>query len=244
MRDIAGNVKAVRDRMARAAKRVGGRPEDVKLIAVTKTVTPSLIREAVAAGLREFGENRVQEALKKIAVIKDDVRWHMVGRLQTNKVRLVVGVFDLIHSVDELKVAQEIEKWAEKKGLRQKVLIQVNVSGEAAKGGVLPSGVSPFLRDMAKLKRVTVCGLMTIPPLAAYPEESRTYFRRLAEIREAVWKEGIDGMTPAELSMGMSGDFEVAIEEGATLVRIGTAIFGPREKGHPSPDKTVESVIG
>ena len=220
MLDIAGNVARVRERIARAAERGGRRAADVLLIGVSKTVESERIRAAVAAGITALGENRVQEAKAKVAELGKQAPWHLIGHLQTNKVKDALPLFALIHSVDRLELAREIERRAAAQGQVVDVLLQVNVAGEATKGGVGPDEVAETLDLLAKLAHLRVRGLMTIPPEVERPEESRPWFRRLRELGER--------HALAQLSMGMSGDFEVAVEEGATMVRVGTAIFGPR----------------
>jgi len=220
MLDIPGNLAGVRERLARAAERTGRRADDVLLIGVSKTVDVERIRAAVAAGLRALGENRVQEARGKVAELGRAVPWHLVGHLQTNKVRDALELFDVIHSLDRLELARELERRAAARGRPIETLLQVNVAAETTKGGVGPDAVGETLDAIGKLPHVRVRGLMTIPPEVERAEDSRPWFRRLRELAE---RHGL-----AELSMGMSGDFEVAVEEGATMVRVGTAIFGPR----------------
>ncbi len=203
--------------MAGAAIRAGRRPEEIALIVVSKKVEPERIEEALSAGQLLFGENKVQEAKAKIPVISGRARWQMVGHLQSNKARDAVALFELIHSVDSVSLASELEKWAERAGKTQAVLLEVNVSGEASKFGMKPEDVPGALEKMNGMSRVEVRGLMTMPPVG---KDARPFFRRLREMR--------DGLGLPELSMGMSHDFETAIEEGATMVRIGTAIFGER----------------
>jgi PLP dependent protein len=220
MPEIRDNVARVRERIARAAERAGRRAEDVLLIGVSKTVDVERIRAAVAAGVRALGENRVQEAKAKIAELGRPAAWHLVGHLQTNKVKDALELFDVIHSLDRLELAQELERRAAPRGLAVEALLQVNVAGEASKGGFAPDAVGQALESIAKLAHVQVTGLMAIPPEVERPEESRPWFRGLRELAE---RHGL-----RRLSMGMSGDFEVAVEEGATMVRVGTAIFGAR----------------
>lgn len=216
---IAANVERVRARMAAAAERAGRGPGDVLLVAVSKTVEPARVKAAVAAGVPALGENRVQEAREKIAALGHPVPWHLVGHLQTNKVRDALALFDVIQSVDRLDLARELDRRAPP-GRLVDVLLEVNVAGEASKGGVAPAEVAAALEAMAGLARLRVRGLMAIPPSVERPEEARPWFRTLRGLA--------DRHRLAEVSMGMSGDFEVAIEEGATIVRVGTAIFGPR----------------
>ena len=220
MLDIATNLERVRERLARAAERAGRRPDEVLLVAVSKTVDVERIRAAVAAGVTALGENRVQEAKTKIAELGRPAAWHLIGHLQTNKVKDALPLFDVIHSLDRLELAREIERRAAARGQVVDALLQVNVAAEASKGGVGPDAVGETLDDIGKLAHVRVRGLMTIPPEVERAEDSRPWFRRLRELAE---RHGL-----RELSMGMSGDFEVAVEEGATMVRVGTAIFGPR----------------
>ena len=220
MSDIRANLERVRERIARAAERAGRRAEDVLLIGVSKTVDVERIRQAVAAGVRALGENRVQEARAKIVALGRPVPWHLVGQLQTNKAKDAVELFDVIHSLDRLDLARELDKRARARGRPVDALVQVNLAGEAPKGGVAPEGLGELLDATAGFGHVRVRGLMAIPPESPDPEDARVWFRTLAKLGERV--------ALGELSMGMSGDFEVAIEEGATMVRVGTAIFGPR----------------
>lgn len=226
---IARNVREVLDRIARAATRAGRKPESVRLVAATKTVPVERIRVAVNAGVRLFGESRLQEALPKIEALRGcDVEWHFIGRLQRRKVKAVVGTFAMIHSVDSLELATEIDRRAEEAGLRQDVLLEINVGGEATKAGFSPDEAADAVSALDVLPNVAVRGLMTIPPPGPDPEASRGYFRTLRELAASLGGRGLRRVRLEELSMGMSGDFEVAVEEGATMVRIGTAIFGAR----------------
>jgi len=225
---VAENLKAVMDRIAAAAKRAGRDPSSVRLVTVTKTVAPERIREAVAAGAAILGENRVQEAKEKIEALGTIASWHLIGRLQTNKAKYAVRLFDLIHSVDTIGLARELDKQAAKTGKVQDVLIEVSIAGEASKAGMAVREAPALVRGVASLRHVRVRGLMTMPPYSEDPDDSRPFFRVLRELAEAIAKENIPGVSMQELSMGMSGDFEVAVEEGATLVRVGTAIFGER----------------
>jgi pyridoxal phosphate enzyme (YggS family) len=220
MPDIATNLERVRERLAGAAARAGRRADDVLLIGVSKTVDVERIRAAVAAGVTALGENRVQEAKTKVAELGRPAAWHLIGHLQTNKVKDALELFDVIHSLDRLELAREIERRAAARGQLVDVLLQVNVAAEPSKGGVGPDAVGETLDAIGKLAHVRVRGLMTIPPEVEHAEDSRPWFRRLRELAE---RHGL-----RELSMGMSGDFEVAVEEGATMVRVGTAVFGPR----------------
>ncbi|HEY4486057.1 MAG TPA: YggS family pyridoxal phosphate-dependent enzyme [Nitrospiria bacterium] len=227
---VTENLVRIRERMADAARRAGRDPDRISLVAVTKGVPVEKVREAVLSGAGVLGENRVQEALGKMAAVDGAVRWHLIGHLQHNKVRHAVGRFDLIHSLDRSDLAREMDARAARADVRQRVLIQVNVSGEGSKHGVSPDGLEALARETAGLPHLALEGLMTIPPLADDPEASRPYYRCLAGLAEGLKKEGF--LLP-ELSMGMSNDFEIAIGEGATMVRVGTAIFGPR----PAPEE-------
>jgi pyridoxal phosphate enzyme (YggS family) len=226
---IAENLKTVMDRISSAAKRTGRDPSSVRLVVVTKTVDVESIRHAVAAGASVLGENRVQEARGKIEELGNLARWHLIGHLQSNKAKYAVKLFELIHSVDNLELAQELDKQAAKIGKVQEVLIEVSIAGEAAKAGVAMREVLVLVRETAKLRNISIKGLMTIPPYSEDPEDSRPFFRKLREQAEKIRSEDIPGVSMTELSMGMSGDFEVAVEEGATMVRVGTAIFGERK---------------
>jgi pyridoxal phosphate enzyme (YggS family) len=225
----AENLKTVMDRIASAAKRAGRTPSSVGLVVVTKTVDVEKIREATAAGASILGENRVQEAKEKIEKLGQIAHWHLIGHLQTNKAKYAVKLFGLIHSVDNLELAKELDKQAAKINKVQDVLIEVNIAGEAAKAGVAMDGAASLIREAAKLKNISIKGLMTMPPYSENPEDSRPYFRELRKLAAGIRKEDIPGVSLQELSMGMSGDFEVAVEEGATMVRVGTAIFGERK---------------
>ncbi len=216
------------DRIASAARRAGRDPSSVRLVVVTKTVDHDRIRDAVAAGAVILGENRVQEAKEKIETLGKIASWHLIGHLQTNKAKYAVKLFDLIHSVDNLELAQEIDKQAAKIGKVQNVLIEVNIAGEASKAGMAVRKAPALVQEAARLRNISIRGLMTMPPYSENPGDSRPFFSVLRELAETIVKENIPGVSLQELSMGMSGDFEVAIEEGATLVRVGTAIFGER----------------
>lgn len=225
MSEVAHNINQIRQRIRSAAERAGRQPEDVTLVAVSKTVEPERLEAALVAGQTLFGESRVQEAKVKIPLIAARAHWHMIGHLQTNKARDAVALFDVIHSVESVKLAAELSKWAERAGKAQAILLEVNVSGEASKFGLKPEDLESTLTEINKLPRLEVQGLMTIAPVAEEVEKARPYFRRLRELRDA--------LNLRELSMGMTHDFEVAIEEGATLVRIGAAIFGERKRHEP-----------
>jgi PLP dependent protein len=220
MDDVKANVERVRERVARAAERSGRRPDDVLLIGVSKMVDVEPIRAALGAGLRALGENRVQEARAKIDVLGQPVPWHLIGHLQTNKARDAVELFAVIHSIDREELAREVDRRARARNRIVDVLVEVNVAGEASKSGVAPDDVGRLLDALSGLGQLRVRGLMAIPPAVERAEEARPWFRRLRELAE---RHGVK-----ELSMGMSADFEVAIAEGATMVRVGTAIFGAR----------------
>ena len=225
---IAENLRSVEDRIAAAARRAGREPSSVRLVTVTKTVDRDRIRQAITAGAAILGENRVQEAKEKIEAFGKAANWHLIGHLQTNKAKYAVKLFDLIHSVDNRELAKELDRQAGKIGKVQDVLIEVSIAGEAAKAGVGIGDTVQLVKEAAGLKHIRVLGLMTMPPFSDDPERARPYFRKLRDLADAVRKEAIAGVSMNELSMGMSGVFEVAIEEGATLVRVGTAIFGER----------------
>jgi len=228
---IFENIIEILRRMSHAAMRAGRQPDAVKLVAVSKTVPVERIQEAMEAGLRVFGENRVQEAREKIAYFRGissgyaGLQWHMIGHLQTNKAKYAVKLFDLIHSVDCRELAQELDRQAAKIGKIQHVLVEVKLSPEDSKAGVHEHELPQLLSDIQQCRNIQLDGLMTMPPYDPDPEMARPYFRRLRLIRDDAEKQGF--LLP-ELSMGMSHDFTVAIEEGATMVRIGTAIFGGR----------------
>jgi pyridoxal phosphate enzyme (YggS family) len=229
------NASNILKKISHAAMRAGRRPDEVKLIAVTKTVGIETIKDAIDAGLRIFGENRVQEAQKKISDLKSqisnsNIEWHLIGHLQKNKAKYAVQLFDLIHTVDSVELAEELNKQAEKIGKIQRVLVQVKLSEEETKHGISEDKLILLLEEIKKLKNLKLEGLMTMPPYFEDPEKARPYFKRLREIRDNINSLRITHYALRELSMGMSGDFEVAIEEGATMVRIGTAIFEERNR--------------
>jgi len=218
--DVRANIEQVRERIARAAERSGRRGEDVLLIGVSKTMPADRVRAAIEGGIPALGENRVQEAKTKVAALGHSVPWHLIGHLQTNKVKDALALFDVIHSVDRLPLAEEIERRAASANRAVDTMIEVNLGAEPAKSGVLPDALAAFVDHVRTLPHLNVRGLMAIPPVGA-PEDTRPWFRSLRKLGEA------HGF--AALSMGMSADYEVAIEEGATMVRVGTAIFGPRQ---------------
>ena len=222
-------IKHIEARVAEAAKKAGRNPEDVRLVAVSKTKPVEMVKEALESGQLIFGENYIQEAMEKIETMDGSaIQWHFIGHLQSKKSKYAAGAFDLIHSVDSLKLATEINKQAAKKGVVQNILIQVNTSGEESKSGTTETEVLELVRQVAELENVAIKGLMTMPAFFDNPEGARPYFRQLRQVSERIASLDIPGVEMKELSMGMSGDFEVAIEEGATLVRVGTAIFGAR----------------
>ena len=225
--DIRANLVAVQERIAAAARRAGRREDAVLLVAVSKTVDVERVRAAIAAGVPALGENRVQEAREKIAVLGRPRPWHLIGHLQTNKVKDALESFDLIHSVDRLPLAEALSRRAAETGRRMDVLVQVNVGEEPQKGGLRTDELRAALETMAGLPGLRLRGLMTIPPLPREPEDSRPYYKEMRKLLDEARRWG-HGPDLAELSMGMSGDFEVGVEEGATIVRVGTAIFGSR----------------
>lgn len=222
---VGGRYRAVLERVDAAARRVGRDPSDVKVVAVSKTFSADTVLEAVEAGATILGENRAQELKEKLSVIGDRAEWHFVGHLQTNKIRHVVGVVSLVHSVHRLALAEAMSRRAGAVGVVQPVLIEVNVSGEPTKHGIEVARAGGLAEEVARLSHLEVQGLMTMPPWPEAPEDSRPLYKELAELRDRLL---LTVPTAGHLSMGMSGDYEVAIEEGATLVRIGQAIFGPR----------------
>jgi len=229
---IADNLARVRQRIAEAAHRAGRRPEDVVLMAVTKTFPPEIIREAYAAGQRLFGENRVQEFAEKAAALADlpGAEFHLIGHLQSNKAAKAAQIFSGIDSVDSLHLAEKLNAAAEKVGKRLSILIEINVGGEAAKSGIAPQSpdLEALLSAAPRLTNLEFRGLMSIPPFTEDPQAARPYFRQLRELRDQIPSRMLPAISMDALSMGMSHDFEVAIEEGATCVRVGTAIFGAR----------------
>lgn len=224
----AENYKEVERRVSKACARAGRNREEVTLIAVSKTKPLEAIEELVAIGVTEFGENKVQELCQKEESVSTPVHWHMIGTLQRNKVKYIVDKAYLIHSVDSLKLAQEIQKEAVKKQVEPAILIEVNIGNEETKSGVAYEEAENLVKEIALLSNVHVKGLMCIAPFVENPEENREHFRRMEALRKRIQAEKIPGVEMSELSMGMTGDFEVAIEEGATYVRVGTAIFGER----------------
>ena len=226
---ISSNLAAVRARLEQAARAAGRDPAAVRLVAISKTFPPAAVLEAAGAGQVDFGENRVQEALQKIrATAEHQIRWHLVGHLQSNKARKAVSAFDVIHSIDGVDLLTQVDAAAAEVGREPELLIQVDLAGESTKFGA-PEADLPAIFDAAgRLTAARLVGMMVLPPYAEDPEEARPWFRRLCEIRDGLARQGVDARHLRELSMGMSHDFHVAIGEGATMVRVGTAIFGER----------------
>jgi len=227
--DIAANIEKIRQRIAAACARSGREPHSVALMAVTKTVPAERILQAVDTGITLLGENYVQEAREKHELLGGRARMHLIGHLQTNKAKYAVRLFDCVHSVDRLELAQELNKRAKAVNRTMDILIEVNVSGEETKNGVSPAQVRELIGRIAGLENLSVRGLMTMAPYSDDPETSRPYFQALRQLRDDIAREEIPRVQMAELSMGMTDDFEVAIEEGSTIVRIGRAIFGARQ---------------
>lgn len=227
---MSERIKTVLERITSSARRAGRRAEDVRLVAVGKTQTSDRVREAVMAGAGIIGESYIQEAREKFNALGDlDVQWHYIGHLQSNKAKYAVRLFDLIHSVDSLKLAAELDKQAAKIGKRQDILVQVNISGEDTKWGTDRDSAEDLVSRIGELENLRVRGLMTMPPFFDAPDMARPYFAALRELSERIGSRcDSDRVLMEELSMGMTGDFEAAVEEGATMVRIGTAIFGAR----------------
>ncbi len=225
---IPSNLRRVKERIREAALRSGRDPEAVRLVAVSKTQPAGAVLEAFEAGQLVFGENYAQEFRDKCGQLPAEVEWHFIGSLQTNKVKYLAGMTKLIHSVDRISLARELDRQWEKTGRQCGILLQVNISGEETKSGATTAEVVQLARETAQLPNISIRGLMTMPPFFDQPELARPYFRELRRLSTLVSEEGIPGVRMDELSMGMSGDFEVAIEEGATLVRVGSAIFGER----------------
>jgi pyridoxal phosphate enzyme (YggS family) len=230
---VAESLERVRDQIAHAVAKAGRSVDDVELVAISKTHDADKVREAIEAGQTLFGESRVQEARVKIPELPSSTRWHFVGHLQKNKIRQVLPLFELVHSVDSLALAQDINRIAEEDGLHPRVLLEVNVAGEGSKFGFRPEQLRAEMESLLALPRLSILGLMTIPPIAEEPESSRKYFVQLRELRDQLQTEFHVDL--AQLSMGMTQDFAVAVEEGATLVRVGTAIFGERPRAKREP---------
>jgi pyridoxal phosphate enzyme (YggS family) len=229
VQDIPGNLAAIRQRVAAAAAAAGRSPGDILLLAVSKTFDADHVRAAYAAGQRDFGENKVQEGLQKMEQTADlDIRWHLIGHLQSNKAKRAGEAFAAIHSIDSVDLLRRVDRAAADAGATPDLFIQVDLAGESTKFGAPEANVPAIARAAMECRAARLKGLMLLPPWFDDPELARPYFRRLRELREGLVEDGIDGSRLRELSMGMSHDFEVAIQEGATLVRVGTAIFGKR----------------
>jgi len=229
---ISSNIQTIRETIRRAAQQSGRDPASVCLVAATKTVSCDQLEEAYAAQIRHFGENRLQEAQEKMEQFgsREGLSWHFIGRMQRRKLKALVGQFCLLHSVESLEQAQSINAVAEKLGIQQAVLLEVNVGEEASKGGFTSQEVEARMGDLDRLPHVRIQGLMTLPPWKENPEDVRSYFTQVSRLRDRLAEQSWTRVRMTELSMGMSHDYEIAIEEGATMVRIGTAIFGKREK--------------
>ena len=229
MKQLKERLELVKYRIRSAAEACGRDAQSIRLVAVSKTMPVDIVKTAIEAGATTLGENYVQEAREKITVLSSySVSWHFIGHLQTNKAKVAVTLFDVIHSVDSLKLAKELHKQANKAGKVQQILIQVNIGNDPAKSGTTAENTRRLINEICHLENVSIRGLMTMPPFFDEPERVRPYFMALSELRDYIRKEKIPNVSMDELSMGMTGDFEVAIEYGATLVRIGTAIFGRR----------------
>ena len=226
---IRENLETVESIIKASCEKVGRDRDEVALIAVSKTKPLPLLKEAYEAGARDFGENKVQDLLDRIPEMPSDVRWHMIGHLQRNKVKYIVGKVAMIHSVDSLRLAEEISREAVKQGVEVDVLIEVNVAGEESKFGVSPEEAPSLAKEISKMPSIHVRGLMTIAPFTEVAEENRQFFRKLKQLSVDIESKNIDNVNMSVLSMGMTGDYAVAIEEGATYVRVGTGIFGARQ---------------
>lgn len=226
---IAENLQQVRNNIVRACQAVGRDPKEVTLVAVSKTKPVELLKEAYDADARVFGENKVQEIMDKYDKLPDDIQWHMIGHLQRNKVKYIVDKVAMIHSVDSVRLAETIEQEAAKHNVRVPILIEVNVAEEKSKFGVKTEEVLPLIRQISEFPHLEVKGLMTIAPYVENPEENREIFRQLKKLSVDIAAKNINNITMSVLSMGMTGDYEVAVQEGATMVRVGTGIFGERE---------------
>ncbi len=228
MSDIGKNIGLIRKQIAVSAEKAGRDPADIKIVAVTKTLPTDVIMEAIDNGITDIGENKIQELCAKYETIGKSCNWHMIGHLQTNKAKYVPGRVDLVHSVDSLRIAAELDKAAAKSGIVQDVLIQVNISMEPSKFGIMDTDIIDLARKVSRLPNIKIRGLMTIAPYSSDPENARPVFAALRKIFIDIRNHNIDNISMDYLSMGMSGDFAVAVEEGANIVRIGTAIFGKR----------------
>ncbi len=226
---IAENIKEVEAKVAAAAQRSGRRREDILLLAVSKTQPVEIIKQAVDCGLTSLGENKVQEIMDKYEPMGEGVHWHLIGHLQTNKVKYIIDKVGMIHSVESLKLAEEIEKRGAAKGIVMDILVEVNMADEESKFGITQKNAEEFIRTLANMEHLRVRGLMTVAPFVENPEDNREYFRQMKQLQVDINGKKIDNIEMDVLSMGMTGDYEVAIEEGATIVRVGTGIFGERD---------------
>jgi PLP dependent protein len=231
---LKARLESINRRIAAACERAGRRTSEITLVAVSKTVPATRIREAIEAGVRALGESRVQEASSKIAELRPlaaerEVQWHLIGHLQSNKAQRAVELFDAVHSVDDLKLAERLDRFAARSGKRLPIFIEVNIGGEESKSGVEPGAVLPLCEQIGKLPNLELKGLMAVPPFSDNPEDARPFFKQLRRLRDEARRSGAAGARFNDLSMGMSDDFEIAIEEGATFVRIGSALFGARQ---------------
>lgn len=226
------NLQKVEEKIALSCERAGRAREDVTLIAVSKTKPVETLKEAYDMGVRVFGENKVQELLDKYEALPDDIHWHMIGHLQRNKVKYIIDKVDLIHSVDSVRLAETIDKEAKKHGLIANILIEVNVAKEDTKFGVLPEELDAVIEEISRFSNICVRGLMTIAPFVENAEENRAIFARLRKLSVDIASKNIDNVNVGLLSMGMTNDYEIAVEEGATLIRVGTGIFGERDYSH------------
>ena len=222
------NLQDVQSKIESACKRAGREPKEVTLIAVSKTKPEEMLQTIYDCGIRDFGENKVQELTRKIEALPNDIKWHMIGHLQTNKVKYIVGSVELIHSVDSIHLAKEISKQSVKKDVVSHILIEVNVAEEESKFGLKIDEVLSAIKEFSKLPNLKIDGLMTIAPYVINPEDNRNFFRRIKQLAVDISEQNIDNVSMNILSMGMTGDYEVAIEEGATIVRVGAGIFGER----------------
>ena len=226
---IRDNLEQVKQKIKDACDRAGRDEKDVTLISVSKTKPLSMLTEAYEAGARDFGENKVQELLDKIPLMPEDVRWHMIGHLQRNKVKYIVGKVYMIHSVDSLRLAEEISKEAVKQQTEVRILLEVNVAGEESKFGATVEETEELVQSVSRLPGIRICGLMTIAPFVENAEDNRLFFRKLRQMSVDIERKNIDNVSMNVLSMGMTGDYTVAVEEGAAYVRVGTGIFGERD---------------
>ena len=228
---VKENLKEVEERIQVACQRAGRDRSEVTLIAVSKTKPVSMLQEAYDTGIREFGENKVQEMMDKYDVLPGDIHWHMIGHLQRNKVKYLMGKAYLIHSVDSMRLAEEISAQSVKHNVTTDILIEVNIAGEESKFGTSREEAVALVKNASRLPNIHICGLMTIAPFVENPEDNRMYFRQIKELSVDIAAKKIDNVDMRILSMGMTGDYEVAIEEGATMIRVGTGIFGARDYG-------------